>query len=326
MLNEKLWVDKYRPKNLGELILPDSFINKFESYLNEKSIPHLLLAGKPGSGKTTISRIITDNILNDENDLLYINGSKDNGVDFVRTTINSFLSVPPFSSKIKIVWVDEADYLSLNAQSVLRAMIEQFQEYARFIFTVNQINKLMDPIISRFQLFEFKNLPNSNIKNHLIKILNNEGITTINSEVDSYLDNVIKMNYPDVRKIIGILQSNFLTNETIDTKVVSGDVESELLNNIKELLTALNNKNMTKIKIILDNITKKVNNEVVNYIMLYESIFSMEEIPYYLKIIVGESLEKFPDACSQHIHFLTCLYKLVKGYIAFNKLDIKQGF
>ena len=167
LLTEALWVEKYRPQSINDVVLPNDQAIKFKEYISKKSIPHLLFYGGPGSGKSTIARIITSEICGHENDLLEINGSSMTSVDTVRNTIESFCRLPTINSEAKIVYIDEFDYMSNNAQACLRGVLNDYYENSRFIFTLNHYHKVMDAIKSRCQNYEFKRLPREYIKTHV---------------------------------------------------------------------------------------------------------------------------------------------------------------
>ena len=199
MINDKikntLWTEKYRPTTLKDFVGNDDVITKFKSYLKEGDIPHLLLYGKPGCGKTTLAKIVTSNI---DCDYLYINASDENNIDTVRNKIKTF-SVSVGFKDIKIIVLDEADYITVQGQAALRNLMEVNSKHTRFILTCNYHTRIIDPIISRCQTFEIRPLSKKDIAFRLAYILDNEGITY---EVNEEFKTLIDMHYPDIRKTI----------------------------------------------------------------------------------------------------------------------------
>ncbi len=203
---DKLWVEKYRPKTLDDIIMPDDIRTIFKGYVAAEDLPHILAVGPPGTGKSSSARVLTQLIAKHSFDRLCINASADRGIDTVRDSILVFMKSPPNGSKRKIVFLDECDYLTDQAFASLRNPIENpdYNQYlcTRFIMTANMIANIPAYIQSRVQTFVFSEPDKGVIKDRCCEILKTEGI----SYTDSILDGIISVGYPDVRSIIGSLQ------------------------------------------------------------------------------------------------------------------------
>jgi len=225
-----LWVEKYAPSSLSEYIFNDSTHKKsFQRMINDKTIPHLLLSGVSGSGKTTISNILVKELNIDPTDVLLVNASDETGVDAMRDKIKSFIStwsMGPF----KVIQLEESDFLSLQSQAVLRKYMEEPNCPARFIMTCNYENKIMPAIKSRTQQYRFKASNRDEIAEFTAKILLNE---KIKFSID-LLDKYISIGYPDIRKIINLLQQNSIDGilQPLNTQSEAGDYKFKLLDMI----------------------------------------------------------------------------------------------
>lgn len=205
-----MWVEKYRPKTLKDcLVSNENIFNAFDAFIKEKEIPHLLLSGVSGTGKTTLAQILISEIA-EPNDVLKINSSDENSVDVFRSKITNFISTIP-DGKFKIVHLSEAEYLSLNAQALMRDMMETYHTNARFILTCNTENKIMPAIHSRCQSFKFKSFNKKDICRLVVKILKEEKVDYNNDDVVD----IINALYPDIRKITNALQQNSKTGKLI---------------------------------------------------------------------------------------------------------------
>jgi len=229
---ESLWVEKYRPKTLDDFVFQDDIqLKLIAKFVLNQEIPHLLLSGVQGSGKTTISKILVDELDIEPCDVLTINGSDDNSVDVVREKINGFVTTFAMG-KFKIVRIEECDYLSLNAQAILRYVMEEYQQHARFILTCNYVNKIMPALISRTQHFQFKVFNKNDTFSYTKRILDAENVKYKKSDIEEY----IAVYCPDTRKIINELQRNVFDNELNalnEKEDTTGDYKFELLDLLK---------------------------------------------------------------------------------------------
>lgn len=199
-----LWVEKYRPKTVDGYVFRDDHQRKqIETWIKDKSIPHLLLSGSAGIGKTTLAKILINELGIEDYDVLEINASRTNSVDDVRDKITNFVQMIPFGP-FKVVLLDEADYLSPNAQAALRGVMEEYHSTARFILTCNYPNRIIPALHSRCQGFHVERTDQTEFTARAATILVEEGIEFDLDTLDSY----VKVTYPDLRKCIQLLQQN----------------------------------------------------------------------------------------------------------------------
>jgi len=207
----ELWVTKYRPKTIKEYVFRDNAQkSQVASWLESKAIPHLLFSGAAGTGKTTLAKVLLNELEVDEGDVLFINASVNNGVDWIRDNINNFATTMPFG-EFKYVLLDEADYLSHNAQAALRGVMERYDNSCRFILTCNYPHKIIDAIHSRCQGFHIEKLDKTEFTARVAEILISEGVEF---EIET-LDLFVAAEYPDMRKCIGLCQQNAQTGKLL---------------------------------------------------------------------------------------------------------------
>lgn len=216
------WDKKYRPRILKDFIFQDesqkALINKF---IEDGSFPHLLLSGNPGVGKTSLAYLLKELFEIDKMDFLYIPASDDNNVDTVRTTIKSFVSTYP-TSEFKIVLLDEADYLTPNAQGILRTVMLDYAEQARFILTCNYAHKIIPALKSRCTEIKFKAPDRDMVTVRAIRILAAEGVKIESEEDFERLDTFIEACYPDFRKLLKTLQDHVRNGKLVPMGDVGG--------------------------------------------------------------------------------------------------------
>ncbi len=177
MSKHTLFVEKYRPDTIDGYIGNEHFIADLQKWITEGNLPNLLLHGSPGTGKTTAAKLIVKNI---QCDFIYINCSDENGIDTIRETVKQFASAATFQP-IKIVILDEADFLTINAQAALRNIIESFSGNTRFIFTCNFVERIIEPLQSRLTLYELSSPPIKQMAKHLASTI--KKIKDIDSQI-----------------------------------------------------------------------------------------------------------------------------------------------
>ncbi len=226
-LSNTLWVEKYRPSNLDTYIGNDHLKSKVSVYLESGDLPHLLLYGKAGTGKTTLAKILVKNI---ECDYLYINASDENNVETVRTKVKNFASTMGFKD-YKIIILDECDYITPNAQAALRNLMETFSKHCRFILTCNFVERIIDPIQSRCQSFQIIPPSKKEVAKHIHDILLKENIMSDMNDLKVLIDS----GYPDIRRVINAAQRNVIKGKLkLDTtSIIQNDYKLKLLKILK---------------------------------------------------------------------------------------------
>jgi len=227
-----LFVEKYRPVSLENYIGNEHLKTKVSKYINTGDIPHLLLHGKAGTGKTTLAKLLVSNI---DCDQMYINASDTNSVDTVRNQIKVFASSVGFKD-LKVIILDECDFLTPNAQAALRNLMETFSKHCRFILTCNYVERIIDPIQSRCQSYQIIPPSKKEVAVHTSNILNTEGITYDTNDIVT----MVNSSYPDIRRIINSIQRNVVDNNlVVDTEsMVQNDYKLQVL----EILQTQNKK------------------------------------------------------------------------------------
>ena len=231
-----LWVERYRPVSLENYIGNEHLKTKVSKYISTGDIPHLLLHGKAGTGKTTLAKLLVSNV---DCDQMYVNASDENNVETVRNKIKMFASSVGFKD-LKVIILDECDFLTPNAQAALRNLMETFSKHCRFILTCNYVERIIDPIQSRCQSFQIIPPSKKEVAIHISKILNTESVSFENEQIVT----MVNSSYPDIRRIINAVQRNIVDNRLIvDTEsLVQNDYKLQVL----EILQTQDKKNAFK--------------------------------------------------------------------------------
>ena len=296
----ELWVEKYRPQVLENYVGNEVIKNKIADYLKQGSIQNLLFHGVAGTGKTTLAKLIAKNL---NCDLLYLNASDERGIDTIREKIIPFASSMSFND-IKIVILDEADYLTPQAQATLRNTIESCSKTTRFILTCNYLERIISPLQSRCQTFEITPPSKEEVISHLMIITREENIKCIVSD----LQNVVNTHYPDIRKIINTLQGSVvngrikidnssLKNTQLGDKIVEALEKKLKLSIIRQMLADSGAREFDGLfKILYDNVSKYTDREGEAILIIakyqYEYTFVLEK-----EICVAAMLNKLLDIC-----------------------------
>ncbi len=288
-----LWVEKYRPKTLSDLVLIDEHRAVLEGFIEKGVIPHLLLVGVVGSGKTTIAKILLNSL---DCSSLELNASDERGIDTVRDRVMTFLRTMGLK-RWRVVFLDEADALTTPAQFSLRNVMERFSEKGRFILTANYEEKILEPIRSRCQTLRFNSLDRKEVFKRVSYILLAEGVK---SNVEVVLK-VIDDHYPDVRKIINTLQLGVVDGEILYRAKV--DVA-------KEVREALKKKDIRAIR-------KIVMTHRPDYIQVYRSLFdTLPDLTTGAKaslgITIAEYLYRDAIICDREVNFAACCLEMMK--------------
>jgi replication factor C small subunit len=302
---KELWVEKYRPNSIDGYVFRDAHQRKqVETWIKDKSIPHLLLSGSAGIGKTTLAKILIHELGIEDYDVLEINASRTNSVDDVRDKITNFVQMIPFGP-FKVVLLDEADYLSPNAQAALRGVMEEYHATSRFILTCNYPNRIIPAIHSRCQGFHVERTDQTEFTARAATILVEEGVDFDLDTLDAY----VKVTYPDLRKCIQLLQQNAQEGHLIAPN--KGDAgEADWKFDMAELFKA--GKILEARKLLCGKLRAEEMEEV--FVWLYNNleIFGSEENQYKAILIIKQGLVDHTLIVDPEINLSATLVRLAR--------------
>lgn len=311
--DHSLWVERYRPATMDKYIGNEGVKEKFSQFISKGDIPHILLFGPAGTGKTSLAKLLTKGI---RCDVMYINASDQSGIDDVRVKMKNYASSAGFNP-LKVIILDEADRLTQDAQGALRNMLETYSAHTRFILTCNFVEKIIAPIASRMQAFEIKPVSKKDVAIKLVEILQTENVSFTQEDIVF----IVNTYYPDIRKVI-----NFAQQSTIETKDEAGNtilkikivkenaVETDLLNKLIDLLkTPQKPGTFDEIRQMttefdansLETVYRYLFDKVEQYAKGKEAliIYELADAVYQSELVIPKVRD---------ITFLACIYKILK--------------
>ena len=278
-MSNSLWVEKYRPDTLEGYVGNEHILEKVKIYIQNEDVPHLLLYGQAGTGKTTLAKIITNQI---DCDVMYINASDENSVDAVRDKIRGFASSMGFR-KWKVVILDESDYLTPNAQAALRNLMETFSKTTRFILTCNYVEKVIDPIQSRCQTFAITPPSKKEVAKRLFDILNQENVEFQKDD----LAILVNSGYPDIRRVLNAAQRQVINGKLIID--ATSNIQANYADNVvEELMKSADVK--TKFNSVRQIIA---DSKVRDFSPLYKTLY--DRVDEYANNKVGQTILNIAD-------------------------------
>ena len=297
-----LWVEKFRPGTLDGYVGNEHIIDKVKLYLESGDVPHLLFYGQAGTGKTTLAKIIANNV---DADLMYINASDENNIETVRTKIKNYASTVGFK-RWKIVILDEADYMTPNGQAALRNLMETFSKTTRFILTCNYVEKIIDPIQSRCQVFGITPPNKTEVAKRIVNILNELEVKFDTKDIAT----IINAGYPDIRRVLNSCQRQVINRELKidDTSVIQANYMTKLVDMLKS-----DRDKKTAFKDIRQLIA---DSKVKDFSALHKYLF--DELDNYAKghiasviLILAESQYQDSFAVDKELHIMSTIVKIL---------------
>lgn len=299
MKQHTLWIEKYRSETLDEYIGNDAIKSRIADCIAKNDIPHFIFAGSAGTGKTTLAKLIVKNI---QCDYLYLNASDENGIDTIRDKVKGFASTASFQP-LKVVILDESDFLTQPAQAALRNLIEEYSAYTRFILTCNYVERLIEPLQSRCELHMLKPPTKGAVAKHLcLNVLDVENITYDMKDVAQ----IINVFYPDVRSILKTLQQ-FSKNGKLVVDVIDDDWTKQLV----QILSKRDKNAWYQVRQLVADA------QVDDFQTAYRYMFDhMSEFSYgndaQLSVILDDFIWRAGVVPDKEINFAACIAKILE--------------
>ena len=300
---DHLWVEKYRPKNLDDIALPPGISNKFKEYTETQECPNLLFIGNAGIGKTSLAKIVVNDILKCQ--YLYINASDENGIDTIRSKVVNFARTKSLDGHVKVIILDEVDGLTLDAQRALRNTMEEYAAICRFILTANYSHRVITPLQSRAQSYDLTPSGDQCFE-RVCHVLTQEKIKFKQEDVKQH----VQLYCPDLRKCINEAQKNTVSDEFkyIDTKKQSSF--------IGKIYALTNKQSVMKLRPKIIENEHAFNGDYPHALKLLFNHICESKLPVISKqeqmLIVSEYIYRSSFVLDQEINFFSCLLSLAE--------------
>lgn len=309
------WTEKYRPKTLEEMVGQEEVVARLKAYAEKKEMPNLLFAGPPGTGKTTAAMALAREIFGDtfEQNFLELNASDERGINVVRETIKEFARTLPFGgARFKIIFLDEADALTADAQHALRRTMEKYAATSRFILSCNYSSKIIEPIQSRCAIFRFRPLSEEQIKERLKYIANNEGLEI----TEDGLNALVYVSEGDLRRAINLLQASAALSKKIDEKLVYQVASKARPQEIRKMMELALAGNFMEARKILYNIMIEYGmsgDDVIR--QMHKEVFNLnvdDKIKVQLIDMIGEYEFRIVEGANERIQIEALLAQFMR--------------
>jgi len=286
-----VWTEKHRPDTLGEVVGQDAIVERLEAFVKEESIPHMLFAGPPGTGKTTCAVSLAKDLYGDEwkQNFMETNASDERGINVVRDKIKNFARTKPINADYKIIFLDEADSLTSDAQQALRRTMEQFSDNCRFIMSCNYSSKIIDPIQSRCAVFRFNNLEEDDVKQYIQRLGKSENFTISEDAVKA----VMRVSNGDLRRVTNVLQTAAISTDEIEQEDVYSVAASLKPEEITEILNQTLSGNFLEARDQLSDLMIERGLDGQDIVSsIHRELYNLE-IPDSQKLEMAEALGEF---------------------------------
>ncbi len=306
---EEIWTEKYRPKKFSEIVGQDEIVKRLESFVKNKSLPHCLFAGPAGVGKTTTALVIAMELFGDKwhQNFLELNASDERGIDTIRTKVKDFARTVPLEKGFKIIYLDEADALTRDAQQALRRTMEKYAEITRFILACNYVSKIILPIQSRTAIFKFKPIEEKAMKKFLEKIAKNENLN-VKEEVFKV---IYEISEGDMRRAINILQTAASLEKKITKEIIYSVTSNPNPEDIKKMIAFALNKKFDEARKILLKLLREEGLSGEDIIKeIHNQIFKMDiedEKKAKMLTLTGECEFRISEGCNPQIQLESLL-------------------
>lgn len=308
---DSLWIEKYRPKTLDDIVLSTSNRELLGKFKEQQAIPHILLAGSAGIGKTSLAKILVNEVLQCQ--YLYINASDRNGIDDIRSSVIPFAQSMSFDGKMKIVILDECHGLSEQSQDALRGVMEEYAENVRFILTCNYLYKIKDPILSRCQTIKLS-YDKKEYFQRLLKIIDLENVEIPSKDELKKLKALFEKVFPNIRTAIGLLQNSVIKGKLS----VCNLNDSTFAESVHKMISTVSFYDLREYV----NVSEAQFSSDYGFLFksLLEVVYSCKELPDNKKIqiilLITDHLYKHEFVQDKEVNFFGCMLRVREVYLS----------